>query len=291
MRRLERLIILLVVVTFFAMGATYTLNISTPAGTDNPREADDRMREIKNSFIERLDRDHAWEASATGVYDGDDVGKHDRVTFIEAADIGTGAGGQPVLGAETVSGAPELTWLTEGDVTLRMTDAGRLNIVSADLLGTVANATYFTAVDNAGTGTVDLIQANASDVAVIPDGSELATSGAPTADADISNKKYVDDQITANSTLDFSPTSYSGGETTTFPNGLIMKMGSTTIGSGSVTVTFGTTFPTALRSVSVIMYDDAAASNILNYSASSASAITFIGPSGDQAFYWIAIGY
>lgn len=59
----------------------------------------------------------------------------------------------------------------------------------------LANDTYFTAVDNAGTGTVDLIMANASDVAVLPDGSELATSGAPTADADIANKKYVDDQL------------------------------------------------------------------------------------------------
>lgn len=57
------------------------------------------------------------------------------------------------------------------------------------------NDTYLTAKDYAGTGTVDLIKANTSDVAVIPDGSELATSAAPTADADIANKKYVDDQI------------------------------------------------------------------------------------------------
>ncbi|HDY88246.1 MAG TPA: hypothetical protein ENH82_09060 [bacterium] len=55
------------------------------------------------------------------------------------------------------------------------------------------NDTYLTADNAAGTGTVDLIKANTSDVAVIPDGSELATSAAPTADADIANKKYVDD--------------------------------------------------------------------------------------------------
>lgn len=57
----------------------------------------------------------------------------------------------------------------------------------------IENDTYLKAVDNAGTGTVDLIKANSSDVAVIPDGSELATSAAPTADADIANKKYVDE--------------------------------------------------------------------------------------------------
>lgn len=195
MRRLERITILLGVVAFFAMGATYTLNVSTPAGSDDPREADDRMREIKNAFIERLDRDHSWNTSATSVYDGDDVGKHDKITFIEAADIGTGASGQPVLGAETVSGAPELTWLTEGDATLNITDAGTLNIVEADLLGTVTNNTYFTAIDNAGTGTVDLIKADANDVAVVPDNSQTATNAAPTSTTGITNKKYVDDEI------------------------------------------------------------------------------------------------
>jgi len=61
----------------------------------------------------------------------------------------------------------------------------------------IANNTYLKATNNAGTGTVDLIKANTSDVAVLPDGSELATSAAPTADADIANKKYVDDQIGA----------------------------------------------------------------------------------------------
>jgi hypothetical protein len=57
------------------------------------------------------------------------------------------------------------------------------------------NDTYLTADNYAGTGTVNLIKANTSDVAVIPDGSELASSAAPTADADIANKKYVDDNV------------------------------------------------------------------------------------------------
>lgn len=59
----------------------------------------------------------------------------------------------------------------------------------------LANNTYLTAIDAAGTGTVDLIMASAGDAAVLPDGSETATSGAPTADADIANKKYVDDSL------------------------------------------------------------------------------------------------
>jgi len=80
-------------------------------------------------------------------------------------------------------------------------DNGKMYYLSAttptwtSLVPNLPNNTYLLAVDTAGTGTVDLIKANASDVAVIPDGSELATSGAPTADADIVNKKYVDDFI------------------------------------------------------------------------------------------------
>lgn len=191
----KRLFLLFIVMALLLVGGwTYTLKTSTPAGTDDPAEADDRMREIKGAFVERLDVDHYWTASATSTYDATDTGKHDRVTFVEAADIGTGATGYPILGAQTVT-APELTWVTEGDSDLQITDNGTLNITSSDLVGTLANDTYFTAVDAAGTGTVNLIKANASDVAVIPDGSELATSGAPTADADIANKKYVDDEV------------------------------------------------------------------------------------------------
>lgn len=225
----------------YFVGATYTLNISTPSGTDDPREADDRMREIKNAFIERLDRDHSWNTSSTSVYDGDDVGKHDRLMFVEAADIGTGATGYPILGAETVI-APELTWKTEGDATLNITDAGTLNIVSADLLGTVANATYFTAVDNAGTGTVDLIQADANDVAVLPDNSQTATNAAPTSSTGIANKKFVDDNV---GSANYTPTSYTGAQSVTFPNGLILKMGMENVnGNTADDVTYDVAFPT-----------------------------------------------
>lgn len=70
-----------------------------------------------------------------------------------------------------------------------------LNVAEAEILGLLTNNTYLTAVDNAGTGTVDLIKANASDVPVVPDGTVNATSAAPTADAVLANKKYVDDQI------------------------------------------------------------------------------------------------
>jgi hypothetical protein len=60
------------------------------------------------------------------------------------------------------------------------------------------NNAYLTARNAANDGDVDVIKVNSSDVPVIPDGTETATNAAPTSDNDVANKKYVDDQITAN---------------------------------------------------------------------------------------------
>ena len=104
---------------------------------------------------------------------------------------------------------------------------------------TVAAATGNTVV--AGTLT-------STGVATIADTSALATSGAPAADAQIANKKYVDDQITAG-----ADPAYTGGESHTFDGGLILKHGITgNVGNdASATVTFGDAFPGGIISASV----------------------------------------
>jgi hypothetical protein len=61
----------------------------------------------------------------------------------------------------------------------------------------LANNAYMTALDAAGTGTVDLIKAGSNDLPTLPDSSEMASNAAPTEDEGISNKKYVDDQVAA----------------------------------------------------------------------------------------------
>lgn len=69
--------------------------------------------------------------------------------------------------------------------------------------GLAANNSYIQARNAAGDGNVDLIKATAGDkaelgvVTTLPDTSKLATSGAPAADAQIANKKYIDDQLSA----------------------------------------------------------------------------------------------
>ena len=126
-------------------------------------------------------------------------------------------------------------------------------------------------------------------VATLADASELATSGAPAADAQLANKKYVDDQWT--------PTAYTGGETTTLGNGLIMKFGDKLVAANTlVEVTYGTAFPTACL-FSVASYkstaldlDQNAASTPKSGSEDSILQIAN-GHGAELTITWIAIGH
>lgn len=64
-------------------------------------------------------------------------------------------------------------------------------------LRNVANDTYIKAKNAAGSGTVNLIKANSSDIPVISDTTQTATNAAPSDAKGVANKKYVDDQIDA----------------------------------------------------------------------------------------------
>ncbi len=94
--------------------------------------------------------------------------------------------------------------------------------------------------------------------------------------------------------MDWSPTSYAGGESVTFPNGLIMKMGTiSSIGaSGTQSVTFGTAFPNALVSA-VTSQVVSGASEPMIVTAKSVTGLTLRNATGAAASNvpWIAIGY
>jgi hypothetical protein len=64
----------------FQYGFTDTMDVSTPAGTDSPTEGDDRIRELKRGFVERLAVDHTVPAVGN-TYDGATVGYHKKVTL------------------------------------------------------------------------------------------------------------------------------------------------------------------------------------------------------------------
>ena len=112
-------------------------------------------------------------------------------------------------------------------------------------------------------------------IATLGNTSKLATSAAPTADAQLANKKYVDDRIAAG-----ADPSYSGGQSHTFPGGLIFKGGVTgsIAGGGSTTVTFGSAFGTLLTASATQTVPNASEPMIIT--ARSASSITIKNASG-----------
>ena len=92
-----------------------------PAGNRARSLGDDDIREFKRTIRERLATDHNFKADETG---DTQIGYHKQVTFIEAANIGTGATGLPILGAQTVSGKPELTYTDEDNNDVQITSNG-----------------------------------------------------------------------------------------------------------------------------------------------------------------------
>ena len=99
---------------------TVTLNEASPAGTGYIRNGDNRIREYKTQNREILEVDHYYPNSGQN----DACGRHKQLTLIEAADIGSGATGIPILGAQTADGKAELVFTDEDDNDIQLTEAG-----------------------------------------------------------------------------------------------------------------------------------------------------------------------
>ena len=93
---------------------------TSPAGSQSIQLGDNRIREMKTQVREVMDADHKFESSGQDA----DNGKHNQVSLIEAADIGSGAEGLPILGAQTINGKAELLYTDEDDNDIQMTKAG-----------------------------------------------------------------------------------------------------------------------------------------------------------------------
>ncbi len=179
-----------------------TYDTATPAGTDSPSEADDRMREIKAAVQERLAVEHRFALTGTEV-SAADTGEHTDITTDSIVNAGT------------------------------MTNAGTLG-VTGDFS---VNTNKFTVTAASGNtlvaGTLDVTGIMTTTAAsVLGDGSTLAAATeSGDGDRTIADKAYVDSQFAPN--LITGATNSNG--TVTFGNGLIMKWG-TVSGTGDVTI-------------------------------------------------------
>ena len=116
------------------------------------------------------------------------------------------------------------------------------------------------------------------------DNSDTAGGSAARGATQQSIKAYVD----ASSTDGFTPSTYSGEESVTFPNGLIIKFGTfTSTSDGDQTFSFDTAFPTACVSVTT----GGVGSGDLLKSASGFTINRFDTLNGSIPFFWQAIGH
>jgi hypothetical protein len=93
---------------------------SSPAGSDQINAGDNSIRLAKTQIREVIDVDHDFPSSGQAAT----TGQHKQVTLQEQADIGSGAEGVPILGAQTIDTKPELVYTDEDDNDIQMTIKG-----------------------------------------------------------------------------------------------------------------------------------------------------------------------
>ncbi len=287
---IKKILILLIFASNCVYGTVFvnTIDTETPLGTDAPSVLDDRDREAKAGWQERLNVNMYFPLTGTQVSDAD-TGEFRFCLFHEPlATPATIAVNHGYIGIKDFGGKAELVWKDEDEQEIQFTSAGTILLVNAR----IANNTFIKAVDNAGTGTVDLIKATTGDIPEILVGAVLSADTAPAVDAGIANKKYVDDNEAATK---YSINPMTGANdsdgTITYPNGMIQKWGKASRTGVDTTITFAVAFPNACFQAFAMGGTNA---DVLRHpSAYSPTAATFKVQCNDAAmttFRWFAIG-
>lgn len=125
-----------------------------PASSTSLRNSNPEMLANNAALETALDQDHDFTTGST------QTGRHNMLTLLEAADIGTGAAGVPILGAQTANGKAELVFTDEDDNDVQITKAGDLNAsANLNVVGTTAlggSATLAAGADLIGSATSDI---------------------------------------------------------------------------------------------------------------------------------------
>lgn len=251
--------------------------------TGQPRQGSARVYFQDAVPTARLDGEYFDSADLGCVWIDTNSSPDNQVNILTAAD---GAGTETWTPISTEIIAVLVAQINTWALAQTFSAAAVFSVPPTFTLGAVLNNAYLTAKNAAGDGTIDLIKANASNVPTVPDDTANATSGAPTANASLANKKYVDDQMAAS-----TGPSYSGGESHTLAGGLIIKMGTVATGGGTTAVTFGVAFLNALVSVQVTGRRSTVSGNDTTTKSESVSGFSITTDGQTPNFYWTAIGY
>lgn len=174
--------------------ATFTRNWdeTQPTNLTEAHQIDDHMKYLRVDVAERL------KAMFYGFIAGENTYEA-SVKFLNLKDqssVATPSSGYSRFYTKTVTGKSEIFAQNDDGDEIQLTTDGKLNVLADSITEThiqLTNNSHLIGRNAAGTGDVNLIRANTSDKAELPDGAQLATSAAPTADAQLANKKYVDD--------------------------------------------------------------------------------------------------
>lgn len=245
---------------------------AVPAGSEDPKLGDDRIRELARAVIEFLSLDHyvGVNGGAGTGYNEDAAGEHAKVS-IRNGSAPTAAAGKGFL--YVVSG--ELYYKDPSGNAIQLTTGGILNSLNLTGNQTAAGVKTFSSQAAFAAGLT-------AAAAII---STLVTGTAPLTVA--STTKVTN--LNADKVDGFDVTAPDGTESYTIAGGLILKQGRV-VGSASGSVTFGTPFPTECLRVMATYFDTAYDGDYsIKILSMSASGFTF-GSDTSVNVDWIAIG-
>lgn len=222
--------------------------------------------------------------------DGDDVTSTKANNLVDQATFVSGASGTTDDSSLEVNGSGRLQVKASGITTSKI---GASAVTTAKLANSTATTDGVTFpkmryIDNLKViGNVSGGSTTPSEVSIL-DEDDMASNSATSLATQQSIKAYVDDGG------GHSPTSYSGGESTAIPNGMIFKTGQVTVTANTAqTITFGAAFPNGIVSVVTTIVEDNNNDRVpAKIGTQSASSFTLRNTSSLTLDYnWIAIGY
>ena len=223
--------------------------------------------------------------------DGDQVTSSNLDNLVDNATFVSGGSGTTDDTSLEVTGAGRLAIKDSGVSSSKIASSAVTTAKIADATSTSDGVTFakIRQLENMKTiGNVSGSTAAPTQVSIL-DEDNMASNSATSLASQQSIKAYVD-----NSKAGFNPTSYSGGESVTLPNGLIIKMGSVTAtGNAATTVTFASAFPSGFVSGSAVHNEDTNNDRSpLKLANAGASSMQIRNTNGtDLSVYWVAYGH
>lgn len=106
------------------MAWNHIYDVNTPAGSDDPKEGDDRIREVKAALQERLAQDHYFPKTGSQVSDTA-AGEHKKVT-LRVGSAPSAVANKGIVYAKDVDSKAELFYIDEDGDEVQLTAGGSI---------------------------------------------------------------------------------------------------------------------------------------------------------------------